>query len=798
MGDILFQQLQAALGATYTIERELGGGGMSRVFVATEIALGRLVVVKVITPDQSEGVSAERFAREMKMAARLQQANIVPLLNTGVAEGLPYYTMPFVAGESLRARLGTGQPVALADAINILRDLARALAYAHAQGIVHRDIKPENILLSGGAAVVTDFGIAKAFSASRTSAGIGSGSLTQAGFAVGTPAYMAPEQVAADAGVDHRADLYAWGLIAWELLTGRHPFEDAKSGQALITAHLTRTPPDVKSLRPDVPPALSRLIERCLAKDPDSRPASATDVIAALDQISTTGGGIPTRAVRIRSGSSRRLVVAVIAGIAVVALAGWLLSRRAPAGATASSKSLAVLPFQSPGGDTANSYFAEGMAEEVATALAKVPGLQLAGRNSASAHSGKSPQEIGQLLGVGAVLQGSVRRAGERMRVSVELTNATNGIVMWTESYEREVKDVFAVQDEISREIVSALRMKLGGGASTRMADRGTENMDAYDDYLRGVYQYQRRGAGVQLAVKAFSDAIAKDSSFARAWAGLGQALVSSTEYANVPIGDVLPRAQGAAAEAVRLAPDLAEAHLAAATTAMFADQWAEAEPAFRRAIELDSSLALAHQFFARYLWASGRVEEAVTQALMARTLDPLNAAVLGNLGPILTAAGRREEGFEAARRAFEMDSTVLVAITAYAHSAVAAGKLSEARAFGERVLRYSTDPRARGAAAYALGRGGDTTKARAVYDEMVRRRDEWRTAMARMRAMFGVGDTALALGALEEALQRGEPIAINFSFIDPMFDPVRGSKRFTAVVQGYGLDPAVFTSLKR
>jgi serine/threonine-protein kinase len=450
-------------------------------------------------------------------------------------------------------------------------------------------------------------------------------------------------------------------------------------------------------------------------------------------------------------------------------------------------------------GDTANSYFAEGMAEEVATALAKVPGLQLAGRNSASAHSGKSPQEIGKLLGVGAVLQGSVRRAGERMRVSVELTNATSGIVMWTESYEREVKDVFAVQDEISREIVSALRMKLGGGGTaTHLAGRGTENMAAYDDYLRGVYQYQRRGAGVELAVKAFSDAIAKDSTFARAWAGLAQALVSSTEYADVAVQDVLPQAQTAVAQAVRLAPDLAEAHLAAGTSAMFANQWAEAEPSFRRAIELDSTLAIAHQFYARYLWAAGRVEDAVTEALMARTMDPLNAAVLGNLGPILTAAGRREEGFEAARRAFELDSTVSVAITAYAHTSVAAGKLVEARAFGERVLRYATGPRARGAAAYALGRAGDTAQARAVYDEMVRRRAEQRTALARARAMFGVGDTARALGALEEALQQGDPIAINFSFVDPMFDPVRGSERFAAVVKGYGLDPAVFTSVKR
>jgi serine/threonine-protein kinase len=768
---------------------------MSRVFVATEVALGRLVVVKVITPDQSEGVSAERFAREMKMAARLQQANIVPVLSTGVANGLPYYTMPFVAGESLRARLLTGVPVPIPEALNILRDMARALAFAHAQGIVHRDIKPENILLSGGAAVVTDFGIAKAFSASRTATSIDTGTLTRAGYAVGTPAYMAPEQVAADASVDHRADLYAWGLVAWELLAGKHPFEEAKSGQALITAQLTRMPPDVNSLRDDVPSALSRLIAKCLAKDPEERVGSASDIIASLDLVSTTGGGIPTRAVRVSS--PRKFPVAVAAGIIllVLALAAWMFTRRSGRAGPA-LRTLAVMPFGS-GGDTANSYFAEGMAEEVATALAKVPGLQIAGRNSANAHSGKSPQEVGRLLNVGAVLQGSVRRAGERMRVSVELTNTESGIVMWTESYERQVKDVFGVQDEISRQIVSALKMTLGGGGAgaTPTANRGTENMAAYDDYLRGLYQYQRRE--VRLAVDGFGQAIAKDSLFARAYAGLAQALVSLTEYADVRTEQALPRARVAAETALRLAPELAETHLSMGLVLMFEDRWAEADPEFRRAIELDENLAVAHQFYGRFLWATGRIPEAVEQATKARELDPLNASVLANLGPTLTAAGRLEDGFEAARSAFEMDSTLLVAITAFANTSVAAGKLAEARAFGERVKRSNSDVRALGAAAYALGRGGDTASARAIYNDMVRRKGEWRTAMARVRGALGLGDTSLALLALEEGLAAKEPIPINFSFINPMFDAVRASPRFDAVIRGYGLDPANFVNRK-
>jgi tetratricopeptide (TPR) repeat protein len=392
---------------------------------------------------------------------------------------------------------------------------------------------------------------------------------------------------------------------------------------------------------------------------------------------------------------------------------------------------------------------------------------------------------------------------------------------MWTESYERQVTDVFGVQDEISRQIVSALRMTLGGDGAAPMptANRGTEDMAAYDDYLRGMYQYQRRA--VQNAVDAFGQAIAKDSMFGRAHAGLAQAQVSLTEYADVRTGEALPRARSAAETALlteyadvrtdqalprarsaaetalRLAPDLAETHLSMALVLMFEDRWAEADPEFRRAIELDANLAVARQFYGRFLWATGRIPEAVEQATKARELDPLNASILANLGPILSAAGRLEDGFGVARSAFEIDSTVLVAITAYSNTAVAAGKLAEARAFGERIRRSSTDVRALGAAAYALGRGGDTAAARAIYNDLVRRKGEWRTAMARVRGAIGLGDTALALAALEEGLAAGEPIPINFSFRNPMFDPIRGSPRFDAVIRGYGLDPAAFVSRK-
>ena len=283
------EQLQATLGATYTLERELGGGGMSRVFVAEESRLKRLVVIKVLSPELAQGISVERFEREIQVAAALQQANIVPVLSAGDTNGLPFYTMPFVEGESLRARLGRG-PLAISEVVSVLRDVSRALAYAHSRGVVHRDIKPDNVLLSGGAAVVTDFGIAKAISASRTQSG--GATLTQIGTSIGTPAYMAPEQAAGDPDIDHRADLYSLGAMAYELLSGQAVFAN-RTPQRMLAAHMSETPRSVTDLRPDTPVALADLVMKCLAKEPSARPQSASEVAQALEM--TSGGSMASR-----------------------------------------------------------------------------------------------------------------------------------------------------------------------------------------------------------------------------------------------------------------------------------------------------------------------------------------------------------------------------------------------------------------------------------------------------------------------------------------------------------------------
>jgi len=324
----LRDQLQATLGNAYSLEQELGGGGMSRVFVAVETALGRKVVVKVLAPELAVDVNTERFRREIQLAAQLQQANIVPVHTAGELGGLPYYTMPLVDGYSLRSRLAQGVPLSITEIVSVLRDVAKALAYAHERGVVHRDIKPDNVLLSGGTAVVTDFGVAKALSAAKRD-GTRGATLTEVGTSLGTPAYMAPEQAAADPSADHRADIYAFGILAYELLAGQPPFH-GRSPHKLLAAQMGETPEPISSLRPDTPPLLAELVTKCLEKEPDKRPQSATDLVKVLETV-TSGGGLPAMPA-ILLGGRRRLgrallwyalsfiAVALIARAAIIAI----------------------------------------------------------------------------------------------------------------------------------------------------------------------------------------------------------------------------------------------------------------------------------------------------------------------------------------------------------------------------------------------------------------------------------------------------------------------------------------------
>ncbi len=479
-------RLAAALADRYRLDRELGGGGMSRIWVATETALDRQVVVKVIASELSEGLSAERFTREVRLAARLQQANIVPVLHAGTAAGLPYYTMPYVRGESLRARMTDGAPLSLAERVAILRDVARALAYAHGEGVVHRDIKPENVLLSHGAAMVTDFGIAKALTASRTQDGDVAVTLTQAGGSIGTPAYMAPEQ-AVGGSIDQRTDLYAWGVMAYELLTGGHPFGRHTTPQQLIAAHIAEPPTPIAGKSPALPPALAALVMQCLEKDPARRPDSATAVLTAFEIQATPVPSVPRPAAN--APRLRMTGVLVVAGLVVAALVVWALrpGRDGTAPSHGAEQSLAVLPLANLSGDKADDYFGIGLAEEITRAVAK-NGVRVIGRVSAGALQARGLDEraIANELGVGSLLTGTVQRADSQIRITVTLVSANDGAVRWTEKYDRPLANVFAVQDEIARTVAATLLGSLGRRSSPTVTRVETADPEALSLFLQG------------------------------------------------------------------------------------------------------------------------------------------------------------------------------------------------------------------------------------------------------------------------------------------------------------------------
>ena len=743
-------QLQAVLEG-YSIQRELAGGGMSRVFLARDDTLGRDVVIKVIA-QEGEGLSADRFAREVKVAARLQQANIVPVLSAGMADGLPYYTMPFVRGESLRARLTNGSAPAVGEAGSILRDVARALAYAHAEGVVHRDIKPENILLSGGAAVVTDFGIAKAIAASRTQDGSANATITRAGASLGTPAYMAPEQALGEPSLDQRADLYAWGVMAYEILAGAHPFAGRSTIQALIAAHLTEAPRPLGATRPELPQALSGLVMQCLEKSPDRRPSSAADILSMLESVNTSGD--VARPPNRRRG--RRAAVLAGGSALVAALAAVIILPRIHAAAPSlADKSLAVLPFTAEGNDTANTYLAEGIAEEVTNTLSQVPGLRLAGRSSARhvMDRAATPQEAGAALHVAAVLDGSVRRYGNRIHVAAELSNTSDGLVVWHDEYERPATDIFAVQDEISRAIAGRLQVTLGGGGSRSLAASGTKDATAYDLYLKGLYLYRRRGPGIAQAITTLEEATTRDSSFARAWAALSNALTVSPSYLDVRDADVLPRARAAGERAVRLDSTLADGHLALGY--VYAEQfdWTAAEAQLRRAIALDPTDAEPLYRLGYAFSNQEKLQDAIPVLRRAVALDPLYFLPAAYLGWAEAREGRIEEGIADTRRGLALEPRSISVACILASVYDLAHMPDSARQYAQLILALSSQPARVGLAAFVFARNGDRAKAEALARTLeatpVTAWTRW-TALA--LAYDGLGDTARAISAAEQA----------------------------------------------
>ncbi len=683
-------RLQESLGKAYRIEREIGGGGMSRVFLATEVGLRRSVVVKVLSPELAEGLSAERFAREIATAAVLQHPHIVPVLATGGGDSVPWYTMPYIAGESLRARLAQS-PLARADALRILRDVAMALEHAHAQGVVHRDIKPDNILLADRTAVVTDFGIAKAVNVARTMTH-GAATLTSAGEMVGTPAYMAPEQAAGD-DTDLRADLYAWGMVAYELLAGKHPFAERTTARQLLSAHLNEVPLPLVDIAPDIPATLSALVARCLEKEPDSRPSNAAELVEQLDGALAAVSGYATIAQR-RTIPRSAVVAGAVITLSMAALALFAFSRRSPADPTVGTRRLAVISFENLG-DSADAYFADGVTDAIRGKLTSLGSVEVIARASSIQYgkSGKTPAEIAKELGVRYLLTGTVRFApsvngARRVQVSpalVEIGSDDTAANRWDQPFNADVADIFTVQGEIAERVAQAMQIALGTAGEAKLRHDATRNPEAYDAYLRAEAAWDAGGktdfVSLQRARPLYLKALSLDSTMAEAWGALSR--INSFLFANTaPADSFKVSALFAAEQALRGDPKGVDGNRAMGLYYRAVDRdLVKAREALERAKAAAPADASVVTDLSAVLSDLGDQDGALEFLNTALLLDPRNARVFRERSRVLLRLRRYVEAREAADLGLALSASSLQLHQLRVMTDLAGGDLPAARA---------------------------------------------------------------------------------------------------------------------
>jgi TolB-like protein/Tfp pilus assembly protein PilF len=779
----LREQLQVTLGSAYTIERELGGGGMSRVFVAEERSLRRRVVVKVLPPELAVDVNAERFRREIQLCANLQHPHIVPVLSAAEAGQLLYYTMPFIDGQSLRQRLVAGGPLAVGETVRILREVLQALSYAHRRGVAHRDIKPENILLGEGGAVVADFGIAKALDASASL------NITTAGFAIGTPAYMAPEQAAGSKTLDHRADVYAIGIVAYEMLTGRPPFT-GDSPEQILAAQLTEHPAPIAS-RGSVPPALATLVMRCLEKYPANRWQSADEVLSQLDTITSEGAGAVAAAPRRRVWPWVGAAVATLAAIGVIIL----MAKRSTGGVRQAPSSqlysIAVPTLEHIGPDSAKAYIAYGITVDLIGQLSRHPQLRVIGRSSADRlrARGLSYDAIADELNVDGVLEGSVQTQDTTMHVTVQIVRR-DGSVAWPASYDRPLRAAASIHADIARTLVEGLALP----PVAQVAAFSPADSQAWALHSRGRQRLDRRTvADLREAIIFFEDALRSNPGFARAHAGLADAyrLLAAPEHAGMPPGEALPHAQRHARQAIALDSTLADAHASLANAIFNFDwNWDSAKRSFERAIALDPANVTAHQWYGLYLAAMGDTASAKRHGRMVRQIEPKAPAALGAVARIHYLARQPDTAIALYRAALSQDSTFYVARVGIALSYLAKGQPDEA----ERELRkaMTLSPAARAVVppllAYAAAVAGRREEARDALT-FLRQPIERGVIPPELVALvhIGLGAPDAAMAWLERARAHRSGI-VPYLKVEPLVDPLRGDPRFVRMLRELGL----------
>ena len=730
----------------YVVERILGYGGMATVHLAEEIKHQRKVAIKILKREFGASVGAERFLREIGIAARLSHPHIVPLIDSGESEGALYYVSPYVPGGSLRDRLEREKKLSLDDAIRIAQEIGTALDYAHRNGFVHRDVKPENILFADDHALLADFGIAHVTRTQGTP-------LTLGGLALGTPPYMSPEQAAGDTDIGTPGDIYSLACVIYEMLGGEPPFWGT-SAREVMAKHITEKPRPIRTLRPEVPGALEQVLAKALEKDPDRRFQSVADFCSALHA-----------------------------------------ARTAPAKRSSSaSRTIAVLPFVNASPDPDNEYLSDGITDELITALAKVEGLRVASRTSVFALKGKAEdiRAIGALLQATEILEGTVRRSGQNLRISAQLTSSEDGRLIWSERYDRQVEDVLAIQDEIAHTIVDTLRTTTFTQLAEPETQRHTDNMHAYGLYLRGRYAWNKRTQeGVAEGIRYFEEAIASDPKYALAYTGLADSYALHIDYRNVPVHEGFAKAKMYARKAMEIDDSLAEAHASLAWSLFIHDwDWDEAAKEFRRAIELDPRYATAHQWYAFLLASQGRFDESLIEAHTAQENDPASVSVRRSLGYCYFYARKYDQARYHLDRTIAMNPTAEESYRIQGLILTMAGKFPEA----ERMLREALELAAEGSTytkatlGYSLALAGDKSFATQVRDELEEKhKHDYVSPVELATINVGIGDLDRAIDWTVQACEERRGW-VAYLAVHPVVDPLRGHPRFEELVKRMNL----------
>jgi len=765
-------EIRRAVADRYEILQEIGQGAFAVVYLARDIRHDRTVAVKVLNGDHDSQTEL-RFEREIRVLAKLQHPNILPLIDSGRAGSTLYYVTPYVRGESLRQRIVRERQLAIRSAVSITREAADALECAHHDGVVHRDIKPENILLSEGHAIVADFGIARAIDAA------GVRKLTQSGLGnPGTPAYMSPEQLAGEQEIDGRSDIYSLGCVLYEMLTGQPPFVGADG----LLKRITEQPPSLRSLRKDIPEGLESIVLKALASEAGERYQTASELAESLDENLT------------RRAPRSRLLATVSAIVLALVLSTVIWTRRPRVISTARAPftTVAVLPFRNTDREASDEYFSDGITDELAHALSRLPRVQVAARTSSYAFKGKaaSVQEIGKTLNVATIVEGTVRRSGDRLRVTAALTSSNDGLVLWSGAYESSDKDVFRVQDSLTNAIVSAVGATLQGNqpSSVTVESRGTENADAYDLYLRGSYLLARRGTtNLTRAAQDFKEAIAKDPTFARAHANLALTYLVLPSYTTTNPDSLIALAITSARRALKIDSTIAEAHVAMGGGLTSEFKLAEAKAHFDTAVRLEPGNAPAHFWYGIMSRLSGNVEADLRELRRATELDPLSPVTRGNLAYAYYEAGNMPEAIEQARQSLETDSTYVPSYFYLGLPYLFGGKPDSALMAFERAYRLSPDGTGvRGLVILGLAATGRWKDAEKMRAEITQKNTP---SLNLLFADIAFGDYDHALNLLEGWQKGGYLGVMNISLgCGPVYDRLKPNPRYVELTHQLGI----------